>query len=47
MILEALKRDMQAAMEGEEATFNTEKEEEEPRNTSDHLKELSPYSLYK
>merc|ERR1711902_19736 len=47
MILEALKRDMQAAMEGEEATFNTEKEEEEPRSTSDHLKELSPYSLYK
>merc|ERR1711902_220584 len=47
MILEALKRDMQAAMEGEEATSNTEKEEEEPRSTSDHLKELSPYSLYK
>ena len=47
MILEALKRDMQAAMEGEEATFNTEKEEEEPRSTSDHPKELSPYSLYK
>merc|ERR1711963_194933 len=47
MILEALKRDMQAAMEGEEATFNTEKEEEEPRSTSNHLKELSPYSLYK
>ena len=47
MILEALKRDMQAAMEGEEATSHTEKEEEEARSTSDHLKELSPYSLYK
>ena len=47
MILDALKRDMQAAMEWEEATSNTEKEEEEPRSTSDHLKELSPYSLYK
>ena len=46
MILDALKRDMQAAMEGEEATSNTEKEEEEP-NISDHLKEHSPYSLYK
>ena len=43
VILDALKRDMQ----GEEATSNTEKEEEEPRSTSDHLRELSPYSLYK
>ena len=43
VILDALKRDMQ----GEEATSNTEKEEEKPRSTSDHLRELSPYSLYK
>ena len=43
VIFDALKRDMQ----GEEATSNTEKEEEKPRSTSDHLRELSPYSLYK
>ena len=47
MIFDALKRDIRAAIEGEDVASNTEKKEEEP-STSPHLKEFSPYfSLYK
>merc|ERR1711994_953874 len=47
MIFDALKRDIRAAMDGEDVASNTEKKEEEP-STSPHLKEFSPYfSLYK
>merc|ERR1712223_638730 len=47
MIFDALKRDIRAAMDGEDVAPNTEKKEEEP-STSPHLKEFSPYfSLYK
>merc|ERR1712113_470016 len=47
MIFDALKRDIRAAMDGEDVASNIEKKEEEP-STSPHLKEFSPYfSLYK
>merc|ERR1711994_555524 len=47
MIFDALKRDIRAAMDGEDVASNIEKKEEEP-STSHHLKEFSPYfSLYK
>ena len=47
MIFDALKRDIRAAMDGEDVAPNIEKKEEEP-STSPHLKEFSPYfSLYK
>merc|ERR1712209_132262 len=53
MIFDALKRDIRAAMDGEDVASNIEKKEEEPEkkdepSTSHHLKEISPYfSLYK
>merc|ERR1712038_500459 len=54
MIFDALKRDIRAAMDGEDVASNIEKKEEEPEkkeeepSTSPHLKEFSPYfSLYK
>merc|ERR1712223_822988 len=47
MIFDALKRDIRAAMDGEDVASNTEKKEEEP-STSPHPKEFSPFfSLYK
>merc|ERR1712004_442853 len=54
MIFDALKRDIRAAIEGEDVASNTEKKvevpqkkEEEP-STSPHLKEFSPFfSLHK
>merc|ERR1712029_125024 len=47
MIFDALKRDIRAAMDGEDVASNIEKKDEEP-STSHHLKEISPYfSLYK
>merc|ERR1711963_313634 len=54
MIFDALKRDIRAAMDGEDVASNIEKKEEEPEkkdeepSSSHHLKEISPYfSLYK
>merc|ERR1712004_203596 len=54
MIFDALKRDIRAAMDGEDVAPNTEKKVEEPEkkeeepSTSHHLKEFSPYfSIYK
>ena len=48
MIFDALKRDIRAAMDGEDVAPNTEKKEEDEPSTSPHLKEFSPYfSLYK
>merc|ERR1712004_789927 len=54
MIFDALKRDIRAAMDGEDVASNIEKKEGEPEkkdeepSTSHHLKEISPYfSLYK
>ena len=50
----SVKRDIRAAMDGEDVASNIEKKEEEPEkkdeepSTSHHLKEISPYfSLYK
>merc|ERR1712113_497913 len=54
MIFDALKRDIRAAIEGEDVAPNTEKKVDEPEkkeeepSTSPHLKGFSPYfSLYK
>merc|ERR1711963_4598 len=54
MIFDALKRDIRAAMDGEDVASNIEKKEEELEkkdeepSSSHHLKEISPYfSLYK
>merc|ERR1711953_1385621 len=41
MIFDALKRDIRAAMDGEDVASNAEKKEEEEPSTSHHLKEFS------